>query len=175
MNRQEKSLFIERLKQDFSSSEAAFLVSYKGTSVSKLESLRKDLRSKGARLQVAKMRLVKRAVEGLDSEVVSPMLQEQLCLVFAPNESPDIAKVLADFAKKNESLSLVGGCLGAKGLDKDAVMALAKLPSREQLLAQVCGTLQAPISGFVSVLSQQLSRLVNVLDAIAKQKDGQSS
>lgn len=175
MNRQQKSEFVESLKKDFTASESAFLVSYKGLSVSQLESLRKDLRAQGARLQIAKMRLVKRAVEGLDSQVLVPMLQEQLGLVFVAQESPSVAKVLSKFAKDNEALALMGGCLGARALDKDAVLSLAKLPSREQLLAQLCGTLQAPIAGFASVLSQQLSRLVNVVDAIAKQKEKQSA
>ena len=164
MNRQEKSAFIERLRKDFAASESAFLVSYKGLSVPQLEALRKDLRSKGARLQVAKMRLVKRAVEGLDSSVITPMLGEQLGLVFVPSESPAVAKALSKFAKDNKSLLLIGGCFQAKCLDQDALIALSKLPSREQLLAQLCGTLQAPIAG-----------LARILDAILKQREQQQA
>ena len=164
MNRQEKSIFIEKIKKDLMASESTFLVSYKGLSVPKLEALRKDLRKENAFLQVAKMRLVKIAVKDLESNLLSPMLERQLCLVFASQGSPSVAKLLSKFAKNNKELELIGGFFESKVLNKESFIALSKLPSREQLLAQLCGTLKAPIACFA-----------NILDAVLKQKESQSA
>lgn len=143
MNRQEKEAVVEGLKNSFSESTASFVVRYQSLTVAQMQDLRKELRQTGGRLKVAKARLVKRAVSdmaGVDS--LEPYLKEQIGVVFARQEAPAVAKVLRNFAKKNEALGLVAGVMDNTLLGADEIVRIASLPSREVLLAQVCGTLQ---------------------------------
>lgn len=173
MKRHQKELVVESLKSGLSKSESSFLVGYKGLSVAQMQNLRRGLLDQGASLQVAKWRLMKLAADGTQSgDVLQPFFRDQVAIVFASKETPAVAKVLSQFAKKNEALSLVAGSLENSLLDADAIKRLALLPSKEVLLGQVCGTLQAPISGFVNVLNVLVLRLLWTLKAIEKKKQG---
>lgn len=170
MNRQQKSEIVELLKNNFSKS-ASFLVDFRGLTVGQMQVLRKELRGKGGTLKVAKARLMKRAIEGMEeAEEFSPLLRGQVGIVFAEQEPSAVAKVLALFSKKNEALTLIAGCLESQVLGKDAVVRIAELPSKEVLLAQVCGAVQAPISGLASVLNILILRLLWSLKQVAEKK-----
>lgn len=173
MNRQQKESVVESLQKNFLANKGTFFVNYSGLTVAQMQQLRKGLREKGGSLKIAKMRLVKRAlvdVEGI--EELLPYCKNQLGVVFAydANEVSGIAKALNDFAKKNEALGLVVGCIDAQLLDKTAISRIASLPSREVLLAQLCGTLNAPITSLVFGLNSILVKLVVALKEIEKQK-----
>lgn len=171
MNRQEKEAVIASLKENFTQSSAAFVVGVGGVTVDQFESVRKDLRQEGGKLQVAKVRLIKRALEGVASvQGLDPFLKEQIAVVFAQKEAPVIAKILCGFAKKHEQFSVHAGCMDASVLDHDAVKIIASLPPREVLLAQLAATLNAPISGFAGVLHQMIAQLVYVLKAVEQKK-----
>lgn len=171
MNRQQKEAVVASLQENLGQSAASFIVGVSGLTVEQLEGLRKNLRQEGGKLQVAKVRLMKRALQNADyAEELKPYLKEQIALVFAQNEAPAIAKVLCGFAKDHERFSVVAGCMDASVLDRDAVKMIASLPSREVLLAQVAATLNAPISGLACALHQIIARLVYVLKAIEGQK-----
>ncbi len=171
MNRQEKASLIETLKNDFAQSEASFLVGYKGLSVAQMQELRREVRSKGGKLKIAKNRLVKRAIEDVDGACdLHDHLKDQLGVVFATQEFTQVAKALADFSKKNPAFSLVAGCLDSELIDKDKISILASLPSKDVLLAQVCGTLQAPLSGLANVLNALVLRLLWVLKKVAEKQ-----
>lgn len=172
MNRQEKEAVIEMLQQKFSGSQAAFLVGYRGLTVVQMQTLRAQLREQQGLMKVTKARLMKRAVEGVEGvNLLTPYLKDQIGVVFADGEPPAVAKVLRDFAKQNQALQLIAGCLDAVLLDGDSVRRIASMPSKDVLRAQVCGTLQAPISGFVMVLQQLILRLLWVLREIENKKD----
>ena len=103
-------------------------------------------------MQVVKNTLLKRALAGTDFAVMESLLTGPL--VFAASEDPvAVAKVLTDFAKGNDKLVITGGALGAKLMDATAIQQLSKMPSREELLAKLMGTMQAPISTFVRTLN----------------------
>jgi len=171
MNRQEKAAVIESLQGDFTASQAAFLIGFKGLSVKQVQTLRKQLRTKGGSLKVAKARLMKRAAEGLEgSEHLLPFFKNQIGVVFAEGETQAIAKVLTDFAKENEALSLVVGYLDASVLDHGSITRIASLPPKEVLLAQLCGTVQAPVVGFANVLNVLLLRLLWTLKQVGDKK-----
>ena len=146
MKKQQKQAAIENLEARFSNSQAAFLVNYQGMSVAQLKTLRFALDDKGGSLKVAKNRLAKLALKdvsnchGLDSLLVG-----QLAYVFSKGEITSVAKVLVDFAKKNDKLKVVAGCSESKIYDAKSVAVLASLPSREVLLSQLCGVLNAPV------------------------------
>ncbi|HZW61485.1 MAG TPA: 50S ribosomal protein L10 [Candidatus Babeliales bacterium] len=171
MNRQQKAEVVDLLKDNFSNSQASFLVGFKGLTVAEMQNLRAELRKQGGRLKVTKARLMKRASEGGKcNEELAPFFKGQVGLVFATKESPAIAKVLFDYAKDHQAFHIVAGCLEDKFLDKSSIARIATLPSREVLLAQVAGTIKAPISGFVTVLNMQMLRLLWTLKKIEATK-----
>jgi large subunit ribosomal protein L10 len=174
MNRQQKELVVDELKNSFTTSQGLFLVSYQGLSVGQLQTLRTQLRARGGHLKVAKARLMKLAAEGIDGvQDLTPFFKDQIAVVSAVNESPAVANVLNKFAKEHEKLKLVIGCLDAHIINKADIVQIANLPSREVLLAQVCGSIKAPIAGFVGVLNALLARLVVVLKEIELKKQQQ--
>ena len=174
MNRQQKESVVELFHKDFLANKGTFFVNYAGLSVGQMQQLRRQLREKGGALKIAKMRLVKRALSGVDGvDVLLSHCKNQLGVVFAYDaaELSSVAKTLSEFAKKNEALGLVVGCVDAQLLDKMAISRIASLPSKEVLLAQLCGTLNAPLATFVGGLNSMLVKLLVALKEIEKQKE----
>jgi large subunit ribosomal protein L10 len=160
MNRQEKQQIIEAIKSDFQKSTASFLVGYRGLTVAQLTDLRKKLRENGGALHVAKVTLIKRAIDGVPTvEGLRTFLGDQIALVFSQNEPPAIAKVLSDFSKEFEQLKIVVGSFESAILDENTIKEIASLPSREVLLAQLCGTLKAPMSKLAFVVDAIIGKL----------------
>ncbi len=171
MNRQQKEEVIKTLQKDFSDSTGSFFVRYSGLTVKQMQQLRGMLREKGGTLKVAKMRLVKRALIGLeDVDFLLPYCKDQLGVVFSIEEFSPVAKVLHEFAKKNEALRLIVGSLDSQLLNEEAIVRIASLPSKGILLAQVCGTVKAPLVGFVRALNMLITRLLWVLKEIERKK-----
>lgn len=171
MNRQQKEATIQSLKERFSQSNAAFVVGYSGLSVVDMQKLRSELRKDGGILKIAKARLLKRAVGDLeDDSALTPYLKEQIGVVFASDEAPAVAKVLSMFSKSNKALQLVVGRLDGEVLDREGIMRIATLPSKEVLRAQLCRTLQAPITRLVFGLNMQIMQLLLVLKQVAEKK-----
>lgn len=153
MNREQKALVIQDLKESFSECQASFLVEYRGLTVNQLQQLRKKLGQNNGKLRVAKARLMKRAVDGVDGfDQMSDYFKEQVGLVFAQKEPTAIAKVLYDFSKDNNALQLVAGYFDKQVLGNAQIIRIASLPSREVLLAQIAGMLKSPIAGMVYAL-----------------------
>lgn len=171
MNRQQKESALSDFKKLFSESEAAFLVQYKGLNVAALRNFRKNLRENKAVFKVTKttlMRLAARDVQGAND--FSQDFTNQVGIVFAQGDVSALAKNLIKFSKDNGLLQVVSGFFESKKLALGDVVFLASLPSREVLLAQVVGTMQAPISSFVRLLNLLIVRLLYVLKRIEEQK-----
>lgn len=155
MNRQQKETLIQELEQKFNQHEASFVVHCQGMTVAQMHELRVKLAKKDSEMKVAKNRLVKIAIEKtagcikLDDKMVG-----QTAVVFVKKDFTAIAKILRDFEKKNEELKIVAGCCESQLFDKAGVLKLATIPSREVLLAQLCGVLQAPIAQFTWIIDQ---------------------
>lgn len=169
MNRQQKQAVVDFLKENFSQSQASFIVDYKGLSVAQLQALRGGLREKGGLLKITKARLMKLAVEGASEQMI-PFFKEQIGLVFAPTASEQVAKVLYDFGKSHAALKIVAGYLDASLLDSESVIRIAKLPSKEVLLGKLCGTIKAPLTGLVGALNQILLKPLWVLKQVESTK-----
>ncbi|MBT4855707.1 50S ribosomal protein L10 [bacterium] len=149
MNRQQKEQVIESLKGDFQDNSASFVVGVEGLTVHQLESLRGGLREKGGKLKIAKVRLAKQAISGLDNlKEFEPLFKQQLGFVFTGEQAPAIAKVLYKFSKENEALELVAGYFENSVLDKDSVIEIASLPSREELITMIARLLNEPVAKF---------------------------
>jgi large subunit ribosomal protein L10 len=170
MNRQEKETVVSDLKGNFSQSTGLFIIGYKGMTVAQMQQLRKEVRQNQGHLKVAKVRLVKRAIEGLPgSGELAPLLKEQVALVFAENESPAIAKVIGNFAKDNAALKVVAGYIDSAVLSAETVGRIAALPSREVLFAQLCYTLKAPMTRLVWVLKGMQDKMTDAEQAEHKE------
>jgi large subunit ribosomal protein L10 len=171
MNRQDKEQVVQSLQNELKTSQASFLVGYKGMTVAQLTDLRRKLHEVNGSFQVAKVTLMERAIAQTPSvDGLQSYLGDQIALVFAHKESPAVAKILFTFAKGNEQLKLIAGCFEQTVLAPDKIKVLASLPPREILLAQVCGTLKAPTHKLVMMLNLMLVRLCIVLQQAAEKK-----
>lgn len=171
MNRQQKEVFVQDLKNELRESKGLFLIGYKGLAVAQVTDLRKKLLNGGGSLQVSKLTLIRRAIDGESAaHGLDPYLKDQLALVFAHGGSSAVAKVLHDFAKTNNRLKVVAGCVDNTLLNAGDFAVFVSLPPREVLLGQVCGVLKAPSVQLVSCLKMLITRLVLVLKQIEQQK-----
>lgn len=169
MKREDKARVIEELTEKLRGSSVV-LVDFKGMNVAQSTQLRARSREAGVDFVVAKNTLAQRAaneagVEGLEEFLVGPT-------ALAFSEDPVVsAKLMAEFADEVEAFELKGGILdGGRVMGSDDVVALSKLPGREQLLAQLLGAIQAPVAGLVTVLNAPLRNLAVVLNQVAEQK-----
>ncbi|MBA3773607.1 MAG: 50S ribosomal protein L10 [Ramlibacter sp.] len=160
LNRSEKEAVIEEVTGLAARAQTLVIAEYRGITVADMTKLRNDARSKGVNLSVLKNTLARRAVAGSQFEVVGDQMTGPLIYGFSVDATA-AAKVVADFAKTNDKLVIRGGAYGGKPLDVNGVKALASIPTKEVLLAQLCGLLMSPIS-----------RTAVVLGALAAKKGG---
>jgi large subunit ribosomal protein L10 len=161
MNRTEKKAWIESLNEDASKAGIMIVAHYKGLTVAQISQLRVDTRKAGAKLKVTKNLLAKRALVGTPYAKLEHLFKGPTVTAFA-NEPVAAAKVLSDFAKKNEKLVLLGGAFGETVLDKAAINQLASLPSLDELRARILAMLNTPatrIAGVLQAPAGQLARL----------------
>ncbi len=151
LNRSEKQAVIEEVTGLAAKAQTLVMAEYRGITVADMTKLRVDARSKGVTLSVLKNTLARRAMAGSSFEIVSDQMTGPLIYGFS-SDAVSAAKVVADFAKTNDKLVIRGGAYGGKALDVDGVKQLASIPSREVLLAQICGLLQSPIARTARVL-----------------------
>ena len=173
MNRQQKEQIVVNLRQMMTDAQAAFLVNYKGLSVASLQRLRRGLRPSGAQLQVAKATLMQKAAQDIKgAQKFADSFKDQIGLVFVKNDVSGTAKQLIAFAQENEALKVIAGFYEARVLSIQDVNFLASLPSRDVLIAQLLGTMQAPMTTTVRILYLLIARLVIVLKEIEKKQAG---
>jgi large subunit ribosomal protein L10 len=166
----QKETIVNDLTEKLKDSKAVVFSDYKGLSVKDMMALRKELRKQGIDFKVTKKTLMNLAFKNAKIDVDVEKMEGQLVVAISGTDEVSAAKILAKVAKENEHLKIIGGTLGAKYLEKEEVMALSKLPSKDELLAKLVGTLNAPVSGFVNVLAGNIRNLVNVLKAVADNK-----
>lgn len=159
------SEYVEKLKR----SQAVLVTEYRGLKVKQLQELRRELRASNSELVVAKNTLILRALAEVGLPTPDTLLSGPTAVAFLYQDLATPTKTLGKFARDTKILVVKGGVLGRSVFDESGVQQLADLPGREQLLGQVVGTLQAPLSGLVSVLAGNLRGLINVLNARAKQ------
>ena len=158
LNRSEKEAVISEVTGLAAQAQTLVMAEYRGIKVADMTNLRNKARSSGVSLSVLKNTLARRAVAGSAFEVAADQMTGPLIYGFSV-DAVAAAKVVADFAKTNDKLVIRGGVFGGKALDANGVKELASIPSKEVLLAQLCGLLKSPIS-----------RTAVVLGALATQK-----
>lgn len=167
--RQEIDSLVEKVK----ASQAVYIVEYRGLTVKKSTAVRKQVRGSEGEMKVTKNTLMRIALREAGEPTADAIDTGPNAYVFAYQDVAATAKALRDFAKErgNEALVIKGGIMGGKVISKEQVLALADLPPREVLLAQLLGTLNGPIRSFVTVLSGPARGLVTALSQIQEQKE----
>jgi large subunit ribosomal protein L10 len=151
LNRSEKEAVISEVTNLAAKAQTLVIAEYRGITVADMTKLRSAARNQGVSLSVLKNTLARRAVAGSAFEVVSDQMTGPLIYGFSV-DAVAAAKVVADFAKTNDKLVIRGGVLSGKVLDINGVKQLANIPSKEVLLAQLCGLLMSPMSRAAVVL-----------------------
>jgi large subunit ribosomal protein L10 len=161
--RPEKVDKVSEIVELFNGSGAALLTEYRGMTVSDLSELRRALRASGTDYRVYKNTLVRIAAERVGIENLEPMLHGPTAVAFVKGDAVDAAKALREIAKTNPKLIVKGGLLGNKVLDAKQAAALADMPPRKQVLAELAGLFAAPMSQFVGLLAAPQRDIVNAL------------
>lgn len=175
ISRQEKEAVVDGLREKFQNSQVIILADYKGLDVAAMNKLRRKMQSAEGEFQVVKNTLVKRVTHEMGLEDLDSYLEGPTAIASSVTDPVAPAKVLKEIAKEYKQLEIKAGVLEGRVVDISAIKALADLPSREVLLARVVGGMQAPLYGFAGVLQGLLRNFVYALEAIRKQKAGESA
>ncbi|WP_439815728.1 50S ribosomal protein L10 [Zavarzinia sp. CC-PAN008] len=167
MNRSEKQELVGHLGDVFSKAGVVVVTRNNGLTVAEITDLRRKMADAGAKFRVTKNRLTKLALEGTQIEHLSGHFTGPTAIAYS--EDPvAAAKVVVEFAKKNEKLGLLGGALGPQALDADGVKALAALPSLDQLRASLLGLINTPATRIAGVVQAPAAQLARVFNAFAE-------
>ena len=171
LTREEKATVVTELEDKFSRQRVSIFTDIRGISVAKLTALRRELKKIGAEFKVTKKTLLRRALRaaGPAFDGIEPKtLEGEIGVIFGYEDQAAPAKAAAKFGKENETFKVLKAVLAGKILEATEVLALAKLPAREQLLGQLAYVLSAPIQGLAVVLAGNIRNLVVVLNKINK-------
>ncbi|HKU70080.1 MAG TPA: 50S ribosomal protein L10 [Burkholderiales bacterium] len=174
LNLEQKQAVVAEVSAQLANAQAVILAEYRSISVQDMTSLRKKARGSGVYLRVLKNTLARRAVaetpfKGLSEKMVGP-------LAYGISADPvAVAKVLQEFAKENEKFVIKGGAMPNVVMSPREVADLAKMPSRQELLAKLLGTMQAPIAKFVRTLNEVPGKFVRTVAAVKDQKEKQAA
>ncbi len=167
----DKKAVVSGLKDFLKDTKIVILTDYKGLNVEALNSLRSQLRQAGASYLVVKNTLLKRAAEDSDLSLISEHFKGATGIAFCSEDIVAPAKILYEFAKANSKLEIKIGVMEGKVIDSEEIKALSKLPSKEVLIAHVLSTMNEVPTSFVRLLSSLISSVLNVLNAIKKEKE----
>lgn len=166
----QKEAIVAEIRDQISNNDIAILTQYVGLNVEQVTTLRKQLRDAGVQFKVYKNTLARLALRELGVEEAADLMEGPTAWAFS-NDPLAPAKVIKAFAKEAPFVVMRGGLLNGAVVSSAQLDALAELPSREQLIAQVVGTIAMPLRNTVNVLSALPRNLVNVLDQVRKQKE----
>ncbi len=171
MNKTEKQTIIDDLAARLKNARSVYVTDFAGLNVAKVTDLRRRLRKAGVEYVVIKNTLARRALDGAGVAGLDQFLSGNTALALSADASA-AAKVLSDFAKENQKPQVKGGVVEGRAVSPEQVKRLASLPSREVLLAELGGTLQAPMAQFLGALQALLSNFAGALEALKTQREG---
>src|SRR5438309_2435533 len=167
-----KVAVVDEVRQRLSSSGAAILTEYRGLNVAEMARLRRSLREAGGNYKIYKNSLARFAVRELGLEELEAMLVGPTAIAFVEGDAAAVAKSLRDFSRTNPALVIKGGVLGTTVLSAADAGALAELPSRQQLLAQLAGAMAAPLQQLAGLLAAVPRNFAYGIRALADQQGG---
>lgn len=170
MDRAQKEKVVEELGQIFESSGVVVVAHYTGLTVAEMQTLRAKASAAGSSVRVAKNRLAKIALQGKPCESITDLMSGMTVLTYS--EDPvAAAKVVEDFAKDNKKFEILGGAMGETALDRAGVEAVSKMPSRDELIAQIAGMLGAPASNIAGAIGAPASNIASILSTIEEKAE----
>lgn len=169
LTKDQKKQLVKDLSEKIKAAKSVVFADFRGLKVKDLSELKKELRKSNASFKVAKKTLMKIAFKDAGLNFDPEKLEGQIAVSLSDDEV-SAAKTIDIFSRKNENIKIVGGFVGEKEMSIEEMITLAKLPSREELLAKLVGTLNAPVSGFVNALASNIRGLVQVLKAVAERQ-----
>lgn len=170
LTKDKKKKIIEKLEKSISGQKIMLFVGIAKLKTKDLFSLKKDLKEKGNTLSVAKKTLFKLAAKNKGIDIDAKKLDGEMAIIFGSEDEVSAANIIDKFSKKNENLKILGGFFEKELIANDKVVALASIPPKNELLAKFVGSINAPVSGLVSVLNGNLRGLVLALNAIKNNK-----
>ena len=165
-----KSEKIDAIKAKVEKAQVAILTEYKGYSVEEITNLRRALQKDGGDYMVTKNTLAKIAVKGTEFEVLADSLTGPIAIAFGYEDQVSPAKAVAKFIKDTTKGAILGGALDGKFLSAKEAEELAKMPSKEELLAKILGSINSPASGIVGSINAVMSQLTRTMAAVRDQK-----
>lgn len=172
MNINDKKQTVKEVRERFEKSQGFFITHNLGLDAGQISALRKDVRTSGGELKVIKNTLIKRAIENLEHHNdIDKDLTGPVAVAFSYNDPAAIAKAILKYVDDKNKFEVKSGMLGNVLLSSSQVAALAKLPSRQELIATTVRTIAAPLQSFMGVLSAVPRDFVNVLTAIKDKKN----
>ncbi len=161
---------IEYYKKQFEQAKVAVVAEYRGLSVEEITELRRALQAQQADFTVTKNTLCKVASKGTNFEAIAELMQGPTAIAFGFHDEVAPAKVLTKFIKENKKGEILGAVLDGKVLSADEAKKLASIPSREELIAKMLGSINSPASGLVYSVNGVMSALVRAIAAVRDQK-----
>ena len=171
VRKEKKPEIVDQISDKLSRSEIVIVTDYRGLTVAQITDLRRKLRQQGIEYHVVKNTLAGFAADRVGKAGLSEFLEGPTAIAFGYDDAVQAPKMLLEYLKSAEetTMQIKGGLLGDRLITAQEISVLAKLPSREELIAKVVGLLQSPISGLVNVLNGNLQGFVGILHARAKQ------
>jgi len=170
LNLEDKKALVAEVAEVAAKAQSVVAAEYRGLTVSQMTDLRAKARKQGVYVRVVKNTLARKALAGTSFEAVGPKLKGPLVLAFSKDDPGAAARVVKDFAKANEKLVATLVSLGGQVLPPKDLEAVASLPTREQALSMLLGTIKAPSQKLVSTIAAVPSKLVRTLAAVRDQK-----
>jgi large subunit ribosomal protein L10 len=170
MNKQEKEKEIDTLRDVFKDTPPVFVLGYRGLTVNQVSALRKKVRAASSRYKVVKNRLALRAVRETSFEALAAHFQGPTAIAYTALDPSTLAKVLDEFTRENQGLSLKAGLVDGRLVDVQAIKTLASLPSRGALVGRLLAVLNGPMVRLLTVLNGPARGLVRAIDEIARKK-----
>lgn len=171
MSTPQKEAAVREMNGELSGAKGVLLADFTGMDVETVTALRATLRAKGVRYRVVKNTLLKRVCEERGLALLSPYLAGPTALAYSTEDEVEPARVIVEFAKKHERPVVKAGMIGERLYTREEILKVAALPGREELLAQVLGTIVAPMSMFLGAVDALLASPARLAGALEKQKE----
>jgi large subunit ribosomal protein L10 len=168
-----KKTVVAEIKEKLERAQSIVLIDYRGLTVAEVTDLRNQFRGAGVEYAVLKNTMITLAAQDLQITGLEEHLKGPTAVAFGYNDPVAPAKIITEYVKKNKKISVKCGMIDKKVVDVAGVTALAELPPREVLIAKMMGSMNAPITGFVGVLSGVMRKFVYAVEAVRKQKAGE--
>jgi len=163
LTKEQKQKNLKEIKEKIDKQKAIAFANIAGLKVQDLTRLRREMKKQDCELRVAKKTLSSLALKEKGFSVDLKQMQGEIALAFGYKDEVSVFQILYKFLKEHEQLQILGGLVEKEFLEQEKALILAQLPTRDQLLAKLVGSISSPLSGFVSVLQGNIKGLINVL------------